>query len=691
MAFFWKAKTEVENETINNNSQQDKVQPGEEIKINVESSEKLKIIEYFTTKYTYPESVISLRQFKEKFINFIIEIVLKEKKLSWKSLEEEKQKLFDHYDNIFEIVLFHKKWISLSIYNVTHIREIGGYLRQYIKKYITELNIKTLQTYYQTLYELWYNVQENYLDDPSKLKEIAEMTAKISNNDSSASWNQVNIKELLSKPIEIIYSFNIWYIFLSKKFFKELKTQIEEIYKNEEELMSKLWTNGAAWIDWYLQQIKEKFQNWSASEKELIEEAEKFVDVILNVLVKRYGASDIVFWTYSWTDRPSWRILYKALGKTKPFIDDIPWNFFIRLIRILWLKANFEIKNDEYQYSWIIQSFPINATKRVNFRTEVFQVLSKTHLGWPMPFAVLRTLEWWKSKTLEELNYTEEFIASVRSLTRNNKQWIIIVSWPTGSWKSTLLYSIISEYSVQLPDRLIYSIENPVEKDLNLWNFVQMEIDPAKWMEFKTWLKSLMRMAPDVIFVWEIRDKETAMAALEAANTWHLVFATLHVNNSLEIPTRLEDLIQDPTKISELKNSLKGAVAQRLLPVLCPKCLQTEDNVLSFPETLQKVRWVDYFDQLKQLDHLHITWSWCNECKGMGTVWRLPVVEIIPYNKILNNKKEIYMYLKHTINFKSMFWYAVEQMKNWAKVDYKDVIWLYDPITDIQNINPEYI
>jgi general secretion pathway protein E len=308
-----------------------------------------------------------------------------------------------------------------------------------------------------------------------------------------------------------------------------------------------------------------------------------------------------------------------------------------------------------------------------------------------MPFAVLRTLEGWKSKTLEELNYSEEFITSVRMLTRNNKQWIIIVSWPTWSGKSTLLYAVISEYSVQVPDRLIYSIENPVEKDLNLWNFAQMEVDPARWMEFKTALKSLMRMAPDVIFVWEIRDKETALAALEASNTWHLVFATLHVNNSIEIESRLADLIQDDTKISELKTSLKGAIAQRLLPILCDKCMQAEEDTYLFPELLQKTRWVDYYNELKDIPKLYVTGSGCSACKGMGTIWRIPVVEIISYNKVIQDKRDLYMYLKYTLSFKSMFWYAVDLMREWKHVDYRDVVALYDAVTDIKNIDPEYL
>jgi len=688
MAFFWSKKEQDNTSEVVTNSNN-----SSDGKIIIEPAEKLKVVEYFTTNYAHPESVTNLILFKEDFIDFIVKKQLNLWNGKVKDLEKKTQEIQQKYNNVFEIVMLHKKWISISVYNIEHITEIRKYLIPFIKDYVTKINISTLKTYYQTLNNLGYNIKEDYLNDPSKLKEIAEMTAKISNNDNnwSQSSNQESVKEILSKPIELIYSFNIGYIFLSKKFFSELRVQVNEIYHNEKEIMEKLWTNWNIWIDWYLKKIKDKFQHWNYDEKELVEEAEKFVDVILNVLVKRYWASDIFFLPYSWTDRPTWRVLYKTLGKTKPFIDDIPWDFFIRLIRIIWLKANFEVKNDQYQFSGVIQSFPIDATRRVNFRTEVFQVLSKTHLWWPMPFSVLRTLEGWKSKTLEELNYTTEFITSIRALTRNNKQGIIIVSWPTGSGKSTLLYAVIAEYSVQMPDRLIYSIENPVEKDLNLWNFAQMEIDPAKGMEFKIWLKSLMRMAPDVIFVWEIRDKETAMAALEAANTWHLVFATLHVNNAIEIPTRLEDLIQDATKISELKTSLKGAVAQRLLPVLCEKCMQTEDDSLIFPDTLQKVRWVDYYEKLKDINQVNITWSGCSECKGMGTVWRLPVVEIIAYNKVLNNQKELYMYLKHTINFKSMFWYAVEQMRAWKKVDYKDVISMYDTITDVQNIDPKYV
>jgi len=664
------------------------------VEINIKPKEPLKIHEHLTLKYTYPESAVSLLEFRDAFIDFLIEkdFEKEEQELSKKEKEDKYEQLKDFYQKNFEIVSLYKDRISLAFHDISILNKIRINFLKFVKTYVDNENIQILQRYYQALADAGFNVQEDYLNDIDKIKAISDAISELTNNpnDAQKKWFNNTIAKILKQPIELITNFSVWYIYLPFRFFKDLKKQIKEIYENEKEIMEKIWSTH--WIDQYLEEIKNKFIGDDYNEKEMIEEAARFVDVVLNILVKRYGASDIFFLPYSGTDRPTGRILYKALGKAKLFIDDIPGDFFLRMSKIIWLKAGFEIKDDQYQYSGIIQSFPIDAMKRVNFRTETFQVLSKTHLGWPMPFTVLRTLEGGKSKTLEELNYTEEFINAIRILTRNNKQGIIIVSWPTGSGKSTLLYSVISEYSIQMSDRLIYSIENPVEKDLNLWNFAQMEIDPAKGMEFKIGLKSLMRMAPDVIFVWEIRDKETALAALEAANTWHLVFATLHVNNSIEIFWRLAWLIweENEDKLEELKTSLKGAIAQRLVPLLCEKCMQEEEWEMLI-EDLKKIKGVDYSEELSEIDKVYITGSGCNYCKGMWTVWRLPVVEIISYNKVIKSNKELYRYLKWTINFKSMFWYAIEQLQRWFKIDYKSIIDLYDPVTDIKNIDLETI
>jgi general secretion pathway protein E len=163
---------------------------------------------------------------------------------------------------------------------------------------------------------------------------------------------------------------------------------------------------------------------------------------------------------------------------------------------------------------------------------------------------------------------------------------IILVTGPTGSGKTTTLYSVLS--SINKPEINIITIEDPVEYQLP--GISQIQVNPKIDLTFARGLRSIVRQDPDVILVGEIRDRETAEIAVQSALTGHLVFSTLHTNDSASAITRLVDIGVEPFLIS---SSLNAVVAQRLVRVLCDSCKEAyepDSSVLALglkPESIK--------------------------------------------------------------------------------------------------------
>ena len=142
---------------------------------------------------------------------------------------------------------------------------------------------------------------------------------------------------------------------------------------------------------------------------------------------------------------------------------------------------------------------------------------------------------------------------------------IILVTGPTGSGKTTTLYAALME--INSPDKNIITIEDPVEYQIK--GIGQMQVNPKIELTFAKGLRSILRQDPDVIMVGEIRDLETSEIAIQASLTGHLVFSTLHTNDSAGAVTRLIDMGIEPFLVS---SSVVAIAAQRLIRLLCPFC-----------------------------------------------------------------------------------------------------------------------
>jgi general secretion pathway protein E len=165
---------------------------------------------------------------------------------------------------------------------------------------------------------------------------------------------------------------------------------------------------------------------------------------------------------------------------------------------------------------------------------------------------------------ISELGLSQERLGLITNLIKS-PNGIILVTGPTGSGKTTTLYAILSY--INSPDINIITIEDPVEYQVR--GISQIQVNPKIDLTFAKGLRSIVRQDPDVILVGEIRDKETADIAVQSALTGHLVFSTLHTNDSASAITRLVDIGVEPFLIA---SSVVAVIAQRLVRILCTNC-----------------------------------------------------------------------------------------------------------------------
>ncbi|HLG30299.1 MAG TPA: type II secretion system ATPase GspE [Candidatus Brocadiales bacterium] len=168
------------------------------------------------------------------------------------------------------------------------------------------------------------------------------------------------------------------------------------------------------------------------------------------------------------------------------------------------------------------------------------------------------------SLDLETLGFDQEILKKLRWLIKK-PEGMILVTGPTGSGKTTTLYSVLKE--IRSPELKIVTIEDPVEYSLEGTN--QIQINTQIDLTFANGLRSILRHDPDVILIGEIRDRDTASIAIQSALTGHLVFSTLHTNDSASAFTRLLDMAIEDYLIS---SCVIGVLAQRLVRKICPIC-----------------------------------------------------------------------------------------------------------------------
>ena len=223
--------------------------------------------------------------------------------------------------------------------------------------------------------------------------------------------------------------------------------------------------------------------------------------------------------------------------------------------------------------------------------------------------------------TLDELGMPPDVLGQFAQIIRS-EHGLILVTGPTGSGKSTTLYGALQRIDCQQLN--VLTLEDPIEYQLE--GVSQMQVSAKKGMTFAKGLRSVLRQDPDIVMVGEIRDRETAELAVQAALTGHLVFSTLHTNDAASAVTRLIDLGIEPYLVA---SSLRAVMAQRLVRRVCDLCAAAPVD----PEgDLKSLDRIDGKITLPRLEDMRYGRG-CANCRGTGYRGRLGLYEYLPVDE----------------------------------------------------------
>lgn len=232
-------------------------------------------------------------------------------------------------------------------------------------------------------------------------------------------------------------------------------------------------------------------------------------------------------------------------------------------------------------------------------------------------------------KDLGSLGFSERHLSLLREQLRRTSG-LMLVTGPTGSGKTTTLYSVLTHLMKERPDLKIITVEDPVEYDIP--GITQIQTHAEIGLTFDGALRSILRHDPDVILVGEIRDRETAEMAVQAAMTGHLVLATLHTNDAIGAANRLINMGVRPDLAG---TCLRLVLAQRLVRRLCPQCATPDDAVP--PQDRQELEQAAKALGIPCEAPRRATPGGCPRCRGTGYLGRVGVYEILQVGEPLRD------------------------------------------------------
>ncbi len=282
----------------------------------------------------------------------------------------------------------------------------------------------------------------------------------------------------------------------------------------------------------------------------------KLVDTtIFNALQRR--TSDI----HMETTAKGFAMKYRIDGSLYPATEPIDKRFASAIISRIKVMSELDIaekrKPQDGRFKLKVRGraidFRVSIMPTIHGEDAVIRILDKENLS-----------EEFKSLNLDILGFSQYELTKLRRFARE-PYGMFLVTGPTGSGKTTTLYAILSE--IRSPEDKLITIEDPVEYQLD--GVTQIPVNEKKGLTFAVGLRSILRHDPDKILVGEIRDPETAQIAIQSALTGHLVFTTVHANNTLDVIGRFQYM---GVELYNFVSALNCILAQRLVKVLCPKC-----------------------------------------------------------------------------------------------------------------------
>jgi general secretion pathway protein E/type IV pilus assembly protein PilB len=349
----------------------------------------------------------------------------------------------------------------------------------------------------------------------------------------------------------------------------------------------------------------------------------RLVDVILNDAV-HHGASDLHFEP----EAQFLRIRYRIDGKMVQIrsIHKDYWSAIAVRIKIM---ANMNIAENRKPQDGRIETEILG--RKIDFRVSTQPTINGENI-------VMRILDEKQSiMTLDKLGFSEHCKAVLKKIVQR-PEGVIILTGPTGSGKTTTLYTVLSY--INSIDKNIMTLEDPVEYRIPLIR--QSNIRNDIGMDFSTGIKAILRQDPDVILVGEIRDRDTAITAIQSAMTGHQVYSSLHTNDALSAIPRLMN-IGVPTYL--LSGALIGIIAQRLARKLCVHC-KVEEPIDELEKKLLGPKYANITKIHKAVG--------CDKCNN-GYKGRMAISEILPFDRELDEM------IVRSASRKEMFEYAMKK------------------------------
>jgi type II secretory ATPase GspE/PulE/Tfp pilus assembly ATPase PilB-like protein/CheY-like chemotaxis protein len=310
------------------------------------------------------------------------------------------------------------------------------------------------------------------------------------------------------------------------------------------------------------------------------------------------GASDI----HIEPDRKLGSVRYRVDGVLRKHMD-LPMSALNRVISRIKVLSRLDIAD---------RLRPQDGKARVRVHDKAYDLRVSTIPAAGAEKCVVRILDSSAALSLEDIDLLPFELDRVRELL-SHRDGIVIITGPTGSGKTTTLYGALQELADGKVN--IMTVEDPIEYELS--GVTQTQVEVKQGMTFASALRAMLRQDPDIILVGEIRDKETAVTAVQAAMTGHLVLATVHANNAVGAVARLADM---GLQFSVVAQTLRGALAQRLLRRVCKMCADPVRGQLT-PDERRLTERYGVEPMVRAVG--------CPECGFTGYRGRLPVAEVL--------------------------------------------------------------
>lgn len=345
-------------------------------------------------------------------------------------------------------------------------------------------------------------------------------------------------------------------------------------------------------------------------------------------------ASDIHFEPIRNIVHVRFRINGSLILVKKLILDD-----YLKVLSRLKVKGNMDItERRKAQDGKIIMMLD---EKKFNCRLSTIPVLSGEKL-------VLRIIYEEKYQKLSILNFSDKQKDKIKKIM-NAKNGLIIVNGPTGSGKTTTLYSMLGE--INNDDINITTLEDPVEITMDGVN--QINLNPKAGITFSQGLRAILRQDPDVIMIGEIRDDETANIAVRASITGHKVYSTIHTKSPREVYFRLEDM---GVKGYLIRSSLIGIISQRLISVLCENCKEFIGEQVVNSKNIKLYKKCG-----------------CDKCNGTGVIGRTLISSVFYIDKSLREKIKNIHNEEDLLSNEEMF-NVLKKLLEDGKIDYYDYL-----------------